>query len=150
MCTEKKVFGESLSFASLLLAYNILFAYIPMMLLVILYSIIRIKLKRQVHPGEPSTNNQQERNRRNRNVLQMSIAIVTVFVLCWLPYNTNHLIIQYQDSSAHFSCSFQIYFAVTYFLIHAYCAINPIICFIFTSNYRQGVKRLMKCSFVQA
>ena len=145
----KKVFGESLSFASLLLAYNILFAYIPMMLLVILYSIIRIKVKTQVHPGEPSTNNQQQR-RRNRNVLQMSIAIVTVFVLCWLPYNTNHLIIEYQNRSAHFSCSFQIYFAVTYFMINAYCAINPIICFMFSSNYRQGIKRLIKCSFVQA
>ena len=146
----KKVFGESSSYASFQLAYYILFTYIPVLLLAILYSIIFIKLKTQVHPGEQSTNNQQQRKRRNRNVLQMSIAIVTVFVLCWLPYNTNHLIIQYQDSSAHFSCSFQIYFAVTYFLIHAYCAINPIICFIFTSNYRQGVKRLMKCSFVQA
>ena len=146
----KKVFGESSSFASFLLAYNIVFGYIPVMLLVILYSTIFIKLKTQAHPGEQSTNNQQQRKRRNRNVLQMSIAIVTVFVLCWLPYNTNHLIIEYQDSSAHFSCSFQIYFNVTYFLIHAYCAINPIICFMFSSNYRQGVKRLMKCSFVQA
>ena len=146
----KKVFGESLSFAGFLLAYNILFTYIPVLFLVILYSIIFIKLKTQLHPGEQSTNNQQQRKRRNRNVLQMSIAIVTVFVLCWLPYNTTHLIIEYQDSSAHFSCSLQIYFSVTYFLIHAYCAINPIICFMFSSNYRQGVKRLMKCSFVQA
>ena len=63
--------------------------------------------------------------RDSRNVLQMSIAIVTVFVLCWLPYNTNYLIIEYEDSFAHFSCSLQIYFAVTYFIIHAYCAINP-------------------------
>ena len=146
----KKVFGESSSFASWLLAYNILFTYIPVLLLIILYSIIFIKLKTQAHPGEQSTNNQQQRKRRNRNVLRMSIAIVTVFVLCWLPYNTNHLIIEYQDRSAHFSCSFQIYFNVTYFLIHAYCAINPIICFMFSSNYRQGVKRLMKCSSVQA
>ena len=146
----KRVFGESSSFASFLLAYNILFTYIPVLLLVILYSIIFIKLNTQVHPGEQSTNNQQQWKRRNRNVLQMPIPIVTVFVLCWLPYNTNHLIIEYQDSSAHFSCSFQIYFNVTYFLIHAYCAINPIICFMFSSNYRQGVKRLMKCSFVQA
>ena len=146
----KKVFGESSSFASWLLAYNILFTYIPVLLLIILYSIIFIKLKTQAHPDEQSTNNQQQRKRRNRNVLRMSIAIVTVFVLCWLPYNTNHLIIEYQDSSAHFSCSFQIYFNVTYFLIHAYCAINPIICFMFSSNYRQGVKRLMKCSSVQA
>ena len=142
-----------MSFASILLAHNILFTYIPVLLLVILYSIIFIKLKTQVHPGEQSTNNQQQRKRRNRNVLQMSIAIVTVFVLCWLPYNTNYLIIsgqEYQDSSAHFSFSFQICFAVTYFTAHAYCAINPIICFMFSSNYRQGVKRLMKCSFVQA
>ena len=146
----RKVFGESLSFAGFLLAYNILFTYIPVLLLVILYSIIFIKLKTQVHPGEQSTNNQQQRKRRNRNVLQMSIAIVTVFVFCCLPFSTNHLMIAYQDSSAHFSCSFQLYFDVTYFLIHAYCAINPIICFMFSSNYRQGVKRLMKCSFVQA
>ena len=75
---------------------------------------------------------------------------VTVFLLCWLPFRTNHLIIAYQDSSAHFSCSFSIYFYVTYFLIHAYCAINPIICFMFSSNYRQGIKRLIKCSFVRA
>ena len=139
-----------MSFASILLAHNILFTYIPVLLLVILYSIIFIKVKTQVHPGEPSTNNQQQRKRRNRNVLQMSIAIVTVFVLCWLLFSTNHLMIAYQDSSAHFSCSFQIYFDATYFLIHAYCAINPIICFMFSSNYRQGLKRLIKCSFVQA
>ena len=131
-----------MSFASVVVAHNIVFTYIPVLLLVILYSIIFIKVKTQVHPGEQSTNNQQQRKRRNRNVLQMSIAIVTVFALCWLPYNTNYLIIEYQDSSAHLSCSLQIYFAVTYFTARAYCAINPIICFMFSSNYRQGVKRL--------
>ena len=45
------------------------------MLLVILYSIILIKLKTQAHPGEQSANTQQQRNRKNRNVLQMSIPI---------------------------------------------------------------------------
>ena len=75
----KRVFGESSSFVSFLLAYNILFTYIPVLLLVILYSIIFIKLNTQVHPGEQSTNNQQQWKRRSRNVLQMSIAIVTVF-----------------------------------------------------------------------
>ena len=145
----KKVFGESLSFASILLAHNILFTYIPVLLLVILYSIIFIKLKTQVHPGEQSTNNQQQRKRRNRNVLQMSIAIVIVFVLCWLPFNTSHFIMRYQDRSAHFSCSFRIYFDVTHFMTQTYCAINPIICFVFSSNYRKGLKRLIKCSFVQ-
>ena len=132
------------------LAYPSLFIYIPVLLLVILYSIIVIKLKTQAHPGEQSANTQQQRDRRNRNVLQMSIAIVTVFVLCWLPYSINSLIMWYQDTFTHLSCSFWIYDEVTIYMSNAYCAINPVICFMFSSNYRKALKRLMKCSFVQA
>ena len=146
----KKAFGEFSSFASYLLASYILFIFIPVLLLVILYSTIVIKLKTKAHPGEQSANSQQQRNKRNRNVLQMSIAIVTVFVLCWLPYSINYFIIQYQDTFTHFSCSFWIYHEVTFYMTHAYCAINPVICFMFSSNYRKALKRLIKCSFVQA
>ena len=146
----KKAFGESSSFVSYQLAYYILFTYIPVPLLVILYSIIVIKLKTQVHPGEQSANSQQHRDRINRNVLQMSIAIVTVFVLCWLPFSINLLIIWYQDTFTHLSCSFWIYFEVIIYMANAYCAINPVICFMFSSNYRKALKRLIKCYFVQA
>ena len=145
----KKVFGESSSLANFILAYHTLFLYLPVMLIVILYSIIFIKLKTKVPPGEQSTNNLQQRKRRNRNVLQMSIAIVTMFVLCWLPGSISFLIILYQDSSTHFSCSFWRYLYVSvYITANAYCAINPIICFMFSSNYRKALKRLLKCSFV--
>ena len=146
----KKAFEESSSYASFALASYILFIYIPVLLLVILYSIIVIKLKTQAHPGEQSANTQQQRDRRNRNVLQMSIAIVTVFVFCWSPYSINVLIVEYQDSLTNFSCSFRLYFDVTVYISHMYCVINPIICFIFSINYRKALKRLIKCSFVQA
>ena len=146
----KKAFGEFSSSASFLLAFYILFVYIPVLLLVILYSIIVIKLKTQAHPGEQSANTQQQRKRRNRNVLQMSIAIVTVFVFCCLPYSINFLITQYQDTFTHLSCSFWIYYKVIFYVANAYCAINPVICFMFSSNYRKALKRLIKCSFVQA
>ena len=144
---RKKVFGESLSIADYSLAGFILFVYIPVMLLVLLYSIIIIKLKTQAHPGEQSANTQQQRNKRKRNVLQLSIAIVLVFVFCWLPFTTNLLIIRYRASSIHqFSCGFWLYYEVTNYMMVGYCAINPIICFVFSSNYRQGLKRLMNCS----
>ena len=144
---RKKVFGTSSSLADYHLVGSILFIYIPVMLLVLLYSIIIIKLKTQKHPGEQSANTQQQRNRRNRNVLQLSIAIVLVFVFCWLPNTTNFLIIRYRASSIHqFSCGFWLYYYVTYYMAVGYCAINPIICFVFSSNYRQGLKRLMNCS----
>ena len=152
MCVMKweKVFPESLSYASIKLAYYILLIYIPLLLLAIIYSIIITKLKTQQHPGEQSANTQQQRDRRNRKVLQMSIAIVTVFVFCWLPVSINVLITEYKDRSTHLSCSFWLYFNVTVDMSIAYYAINPIICFVFSSNYRQALKRLIKCSSAQA
>ena len=41
-------------------------------------------------------------------------------------------------------------YSVTDYMAKAYCAINPIICFMFSSNYWKALKRLIKCSFVQA
>ena len=142
----EEAFGESSSFADYQLACSILFTYIPVMVLVLLYSIILIKLKTQAHPGEQSAKIQQQRKRRNRNVLQMSIAIVLAFVFCWLPYSTN-IIIRYRASSIHFSCGFWLYYYVTYYMAVGYCAINPIICFAFSSNYREGLKRLINKLF---
>ena len=142
----EKAFGESSSPTDYLLAGSILFTYIPVMFLIILYSIIIIKLKTQKLPGEQLANTQQQRNRRNRNVLQLSIATVLVFVFCLLPFTTNLLIIQYRASSIHFSCGFWLYYKVTYYIIAiGYCAINQIICFVFSSNYRECLKRLMNC-----
>ena len=140
----KKAFGESSSFADYVVTDPILFTYIPLVLLVLLYSIILIKVKIQAHPGEQSANTQQQRNRRNRNVFQMSTAIVLVFFFCWLPFKTIILVIRY--SSVDLSCGFFLYFEVTYYMSSGYFAINPIICFVFSSNYRQALKRLMNCS----
>ena len=142
----KEAFGEFSSYQDFTIVIYILFIYIPVLLLVILYSIILNKLKTQVHPGEHSSNVEQLRQRRNRSVLYMSIAIISVFVFCWLPFITNELILVYRSSSTHFSCSFSHDYHVTYYIAAAYFALNPIICFTFSSNYRLGLKRLINSS----
>ena len=85
----KEAFGEFSSFSDFAIVIYILFIYIPVLLLVILYSIILIKLKTQVHPGEHSSraNVEQLRQRRNRSVLYMSIAIISMFVLLVTIHN---------------------------------------------------------------
>ena len=88
-----KTFGEK-SFVTYLLAGVSVFYYIPMILLVAVYSIILIKLKKQAHPGEQSVNAEEQRTKRNRNVLKMAIAIVLAFFLCWIPSYTLGLINQ--------------------------------------------------------
>ena len=152
-CLEWEIaFGESLPFAKFIVAYYSLFIYLPVMLLATLYSIILIKLKTQMHPGEQSANNQQQWNRRNRNVLQMSIAIILVFVFCVLPPSVIILISEYYwASSGNMPRSFDKYFHVTSYIFAAYCAANPIVCFISRSYYRRSLKRLINCcTFAQA
>ena len=82
-----EAFGESFSPGNYFLALLfVVFFYIPIVMLAILYSIIVIKLKSQLITGEQSTNAEQQRAKRNKNVLKMAIAIVLGFVMCRVPY----------------------------------------------------------------
>ena len=127
------------------LAVSTAFFYTPFVLLIILYSIILIKLKQHVHPGEQSANAEEQRLRRNRNVLKMAIVIVLFF---FVAGSTLLLTGQYyiSDRTVPFgSLEFFTLWYLTYFMAAANCAINPMICLIFSSNYRQGLKRLFSC-----
>ena len=141
--------NKSSSFANYFLGLYVVFLYIPTVLLVILYSIIVIKLKTQKIPGEQSDNAEQQRAKRNRNVQKMAIAIVIGFVLCWLPWSIIHLLILFaRESDRTLPCGFYLYNDIGYIVAFSSCAINPCICFTFSGNYRQGLKRLFKCSNV--
>ena len=129
-------------FVNYILAIFVVFFYVPVALLVVLYSVIVVKLKKQKIPGEQSVIAEQQRTKRNRNVLKMAIAIVVGFVLCWLPWSIIFLLSLF---GRDLPCSISLYFSITFFMALSNCAINPCICFIFSDNYRQGLKRLLKC-----
>ena len=119
------------------LAISTILTFIPAVLLVALCSIIMIKLKKQAHPGEQSANAEEQRTRRNRKVLKMAIAIVLAFFR-WTPYVINELISLCLLTGITYSCSSDIYTYLSSILISAYCVINPIICFSFSSNSSQS------------
>jgi len=137
-----EAFGESSSLSNYFLALYVVFLYAPIALLVVLYSIIVFTLKSQKIPGEQSVNAEQQRARRNRNVLKMAIAIVVGFVLCWVPGSIIFLLKLFDRD---LPCGFWLYLHIASFMTDSNCAINPCICFIFSGNYRQGLKRLLKC-----
>ena len=138
-----EAFGESFSFKNYFLALFVVFLYIPIVMLTILYSIIVIKLMLQRRPGEQSTNAEQQRAKRNKNVLKMAIAIVLGFALCWVPLSIAFLLFNFARDSL--PCGFFIYWNISWFMAISNCAINPCICFIFSSNYRKALKRLLRC-----
>ena len=80
-----EAFGESSSEAHYLLAPYVVFFYIPVALLTILYSISLVKVKSQKTSGEQSANTEEQRAKRNRNVLKIDgrrsrVSVCTVLV----------------------------------------------------------------------
>jgi len=138
-----EAFGESSSKANYFISLCAVFFYIPTALFIIVYSIIVIKLKTQKIPGEQSNNAEEQRAKRNRNVLKMAIVIVVGFLLCWIPFSITYLLLMLDWDRWY--CDIRLYYKIAYVLAVSNCAINPCICFIFSGNYRQGLKRLLKC-----
>ena len=112
----KAAFGESSSIANYFLAICVVFIYVPTVLLVILYSIV-VKLKTQKIPGEQSDNAEQQRGKRNSNVLKMAIAIVVGFVLCWVPWCIiNLLLLSALESDRTLACGFYLYHRIAFLI----------------------------------
>ena len=137
-----EVFGKSSSLQNYMLAMFIVFIYSPLALIAILYIVIHVKLQAQTIPGEQTTNARQRRLKRERNVLKMSVAIVSGFALCYLPLSVGWIQILFVSNMQ--SCGFQYFWIVAYFMTQANCAINPCICFIFSGNYRHALKKLLR------
>ncbi|XP_078343722.1 QRFP-like peptide receptor [Oculina patagonica] len=139
----KKVYGESWSFKNHLITSSVVGIFIPLVLIAVLYTIIYSKLNSHTTPGEQSTNARQQRVKRERNVLKMTIAIVFGFVVCWLPLSIYWIFLIFESDMR--SCGFQYFALVANFLASANCAVNPFICFLFSENYRQSLRNLLKC-----
>jgi len=139
----KDVFRESSFLENHYLTTAVVFALILLMLIAILYSIIYIKLKSQKIPVEQSVNAEQQRQLREGNVLKMAIAIVLGFALCWLPYVISAFLVAFAEHMIS-SCGFLCAFTVANLMARASCAINPCICFVFSQNYRKGLKTVLR------
>ena len=137
-----EAFAESTFHMNYYLASVVVFiCFVPLVLIAILYMIIYLKLKSQKSPGEHSVNAGQQRQQRERNVLKMAIAMVLGFAVCWLPLAI--LLFLSLFVSDIWSCDFLYFKPITLFMARANCAINPCICFIFSTNYREGPKTLL-------
>ncbi|CAH3126921.1 unnamed protein product [Pocillopora meandrina] len=137
---------ESSWFKNYTLVLIIVFSYVPLVLIAILYFSIAVRIKSQKIPGEPSVNARKQRLKRERSVVKMSVAIVFAFAVCWLSSSIVFLLSLFlSDSAMMSSCAFQYSTHIVSFLAGSYCAVNPCVCFIFSGNYRQGLKNLLGC-----
>ena len=118
---------------------------IPLATIGILYGHVCHKLRTHKAPGIAINNRATHRtNVAKRQIIHISIAIVVVFALCWLPAHVYHMILAI-DLDLHFSLP--PYIMLTCNLCgHANSAINPWLLIYFKTRFRVAFRRMITCS----
>ena len=84
--------------------------------------------------------------RRKQRTNRMLVAMVTIFVCCWLPLNIVHLVSDYRYEFAHWS-----YFLLVFFIAHAIAmsstTYNPFLYAWMNENFRDEFRRVVPCLF---
>lgn len=111
------------------------------LVLTALYSSIIIFLYRQKN-HLLATEVVRSRAKENRQVTYMLVSIVITFYVVWIPHHVVYFII-YLKPSTRLSCIINWLCDVVFPLL--YPVINPIVYYIFNTNYRKGFRELMYC-----
>ena len=126
----------------------ITFTLIPVIILVIVYSIIIWTIrKKNKKSKERLSCRQNHRDQQLRKIVQMTMAIMISFVTCMTPlliYLFFHIFVWNWEPPP--VCAFQTIIPfISVFLLHSWSAVNPCICFIFSKNYRNGLRQCFHC-----
>ena len=111
--------------------------------MLVLYTAIGLKLKRQTFPGNPNQRVLTRRQRRDRDVYKMLVTLIIAFYVCSLPVLMLQLsrVLEFYNA---FKKGHGRFIAVVMLFMNG--VINPLIYFIFNESFRDGVKvALAKC-----
>ena len=110
---------------------------IPLTLMATLYTRICIKLCSRQAPGEGASQNQRQLQiiATARKVTLMMIAIVVLFLICWVPFYISMALL-YLGSGQNKAVLFSVWLTVSY------SGINPYVYFAFSTKFRNGLKHL--------
>ena len=133
-----------------LTATFITFIPIPICVLAGVYSIIAWKIrKKNQKTKEKLSCRQNHRDKQLRKIVRLAMAIMISFVSCMAPlliYSfLKFFLWNYWESPP--ICAFQTVIPfISVFLLHSWSAVNPCICFIFSENYRNGLRQCFHCN----
>lgn len=114
---------------------------IPMIAIIVMYSLMAYKIKLNSKNIEGMLNDKQARKRRerNNNIFYVSIVIVCCFVFLWGPYHCFVAVFLTGNSPSDPMVTF-----VVQFLGYLNSAVNPCVYFIFLKHFRKGLRNLGK------
>lgn len=136
-------FGEIQAALRGVFLYIVVTIYLlPVVTICILYGYVCYTLRKHKLPGVEIKNRATKRaNASKRKAINMSIAIVVAFALCWLPAHAYHLILAIDSRVRH---SLPYYFMLLcYWCGHANSVVNPWLLIYFKKKFRAEFRRML-------
>ena len=137
--------GWSRSFTKIIFLLLIIMIYIiPLAIITTLYTLIVKKLRRQTLYGVRNLVIHLGREKRNRKIFKLCLAVVIVFFLSMSPFVVYLGIDIFSEGKVCLTKDFRF---VTQYLVHCNGALNFFTYFIFNHNYRVGFKMILSKVF---
>ncbi|XP_056643729.1 pyrokinin-1 receptor-like [Diorhabda carinulata] len=129
---------------------TILFFIAPMTVITVLYILIGVKLRS--NSAEKRITSTKIMRRSSKKVVNMLVAVVITFFLCWAPFHIQRLYVIYNVPTKETRDAYmQIYGIITYisgFLFYTSATINPILYNIMSAKFRDAFKETFSsCCF---
>ncbi|KYN04891.1 PREDICTED: neuromedin-U receptor 2-like [Cyphomyrmex costatus] len=139
---------------------TILFFVLPMTIIIVLYVLIAIKLRRSsllsttvskrhhVHGVLNHVDSSRGKTNAQRNVIRMLVAVVVAFFICWAPFHAQRLLAVYaQSSSSEPEATVVIvYTTLTYVsgvFYYLSTTVNPLLYNIMSNKFREAFKSML-------
>ncbi|XP_071133277.1 substance-P receptor-like [Mytilus edulis] len=119
--------------------------FIPILVMIVAYSIIIMKLTFRKIPGNITTSSTSSHDKIRRKVIRMLLVVLLSFVICWTPQQTFLLWDVYRSRNVQIpKYVISLKYAAVY-LAYFNSALNPIIYAGLNENFRKGFKEAFKC-----
>ncbi|XP_068724583.1 QRFP-like peptide receptor [Montipora capricornis] len=118
----------------------ILIFIVPLVVITTLYSLIVKKIRGQTFYGVRNLVVHFSREKRNRNILKMSVVIVMVFFLSMSPFVVYLFIDIFSNGRACLSKNFRF---ISQYLVHCNGFLNFVTYFTFNKSYRRGFSAIL-------
>uniref|UniRef100_A0A3B1IDI6 Tachykinin receptor 2 n=1 Tax=Astyanax mexicanus TaxID=7994 RepID=A0A3B1IDI6_ASTMX len=133
----------SYQFALIILIY-----LLPLLVMLVTYSLVGQRLWGSKIPGEAS-DHYQNQIQAKRKVVKMMIVVVTTFAICWLPYHIYFILVSFKRDIYNQHYIQQVYLAI-FWLAMSSTMYNPIIYCCLNQRFRSGFRQAFRwCPFIK-
>ncbi|KAG7253505.1 hypothetical protein CRUP_031772, partial [Coryphaenoides rupestris] len=130
------------------LAVILLIYLLPLLVMLVTYSLVGRSLWGGAIPGEPSEHYQNQITAK-RKVVKMMVVVVTTFALCWLPYHMYFILGSFTKDIYKQHYIQQVYLAI-FWLAMSSTMYNPIIYCCLNQRFRAGFRQAFSwCPFIR-